>query len=559
MAINKNVLAEKQATVLSEDGNTMYATIQMRHGKEADMDKSKFVPAELGVATDTKKMVVAFAPNDTKEVAFKDDLDGLINKNQGTENSGKVLVVGKDGNVIPGETPIKIDSTLTQSGQAADAKATGDKLSSLSEDIENDKDNLKLVTNGENYYNNQYANFSLGKITSQGLTAQDGITAYTKNANVKGDYIYFDDTIYKVDVLCYDNQDDVISYAESGYIESSPFSVISFGDRYLRFNIRRKDGGEISSISAISPVYAQTEIENNLIKKEEALNIIDEEINAKGQSIKTYVSVGIDKDYKNLRECFESIMPTRSNNFVVLLDSGTYDIKSLYSENEISESSFKGLFIPDYTELIGLGGKENTILVWDNSGEAKNNRVSTLNIRNVAKLKGVTIKSNRIRYAVHDDFAVRDEENIRICEDCHFISTDGAMDHCYGAGEKGSANWLFKNCIFECPNTMNSFMQHNNIDVSKSSYLEFDNCKFVSYVALSSLNNGTTAINNVVFKGCRGTSFSQRKIRLNENSASLYGSGIKYKISGYSNDFTNENVSIDNTDEVDYSDYIDLI
>lgn len=43
MAINSNVLAENQATVLSEDGNTLYATIQMRHGKEADMDKSKFV------------------------------------------------------------------------------------------------------------------------------------------------------------------------------------------------------------------------------------------------------------------------------------------------------------------------------------------------------------------------------------------------------------------------------------------------------------------------------------------------------------------------------------
>lgn len=55
MAINKNVLAEKQATVLAEDGNVMYATIQMRHGKESEMDKSKFVPAEMGVATDTKK------------------------------------------------------------------------------------------------------------------------------------------------------------------------------------------------------------------------------------------------------------------------------------------------------------------------------------------------------------------------------------------------------------------------------------------------------------------------------------------------------------------------
>lgn len=156
MAINKNVLAEKQATVLSEDGNTMYATIQMRHGNEADMDKSKFVTAEMGVATDTKKMVVAFAPNDTKEVAFKDDLDGLINKNQGTENSGKVLVVGKDGNVTPGETPIEIDSTLTQSGQAADAKATGDKLSSLSEDIaEYNKELFDTQNLADGYWNNQ--------------------------------------------------------------------------------------------------------------------------------------------------------------------------------------------------------------------------------------------------------------------------------------------------------------------------------------------------------------------------------------------------------------------
>ena len=73
MAINKNVLAEKQATVLSEDGNTMYATIQMRHGKEADMDKSKFVPAEMGVATDTKKAFMAFGSNQVKEMMFRED------------------------------------------------------------------------------------------------------------------------------------------------------------------------------------------------------------------------------------------------------------------------------------------------------------------------------------------------------------------------------------------------------------------------------------------------------------------------------------------------------
>ncbi len=53
-----------------------------------------------------------------------------LDKQQGTENAGKALVVGKDGNVVPGEPTqqIEVDKTLTQEGQAADAKATGDKI-----------------------------------------------------------------------------------------------------------------------------------------------------------------------------------------------------------------------------------------------------------------------------------------------------------------------------------------------------------------------------------------------------------------------------------------------
>lgn len=197
MAIKSNALAENKAAMIAEDGGTIYATLQMRHGKESEMDKSKFVPAEIGVVTDTKRAVVAFAPGDTKDVAFKEDipeqdknynnlenkpsiggtelsgnktleelgiqpkgnyltaipeeyvtdtelteklesyptkeeqtaeLGKKLDKDQGKENAGKVLVVGEDGTAKPGETPIKVDATLSQTGQAADAEKVGARL-----------------------------------------------------------------------------------------------------------------------------------------------------------------------------------------------------------------------------------------------------------------------------------------------------------------------------------------------------------------------------------------------------------------------------------------------
>lgn len=58
------------------------------------------------------------------------DLDAKLDKQQGAENAGKALVIGEDGNVVPGEvqTSIEVDATLTKEGEAADAKAVGDKF-----------------------------------------------------------------------------------------------------------------------------------------------------------------------------------------------------------------------------------------------------------------------------------------------------------------------------------------------------------------------------------------------------------------------------------------------
>ena len=84
-----------------------------------------------------------------------------LQKNQGSENSGKFLVVGEDGNVIPSDTQdggVKTDTTLTKSGEAADAKVVGDKITTLKEELgEQEKEinsvkDLFLDANSKTYY-----------------------------------------------------------------------------------------------------------------------------------------------------------------------------------------------------------------------------------------------------------------------------------------------------------------------------------------------------------------------------------------------------------------------
>lgn len=81
---------------------------------------------QVQAISDKGKEVLQSIPED-----FQTQIEAKLDKNQGAENAGKALVVGEDGNVIPGEVQggtVDLDPTLTQSGKAADAKVTGDKI-----------------------------------------------------------------------------------------------------------------------------------------------------------------------------------------------------------------------------------------------------------------------------------------------------------------------------------------------------------------------------------------------------------------------------------------------
>lgn len=119
---------------------------------------------QVKAVADKGQEVINSIPEDfTTQMATK------LDKQQGTENAGKALIVDEDGNVIVGEPAIQIevDKTLTQEGQAADAKATGDKILQFT---------IKNTASGESIVLTDSAEEKLLDFTMQGKTEQASTT-----------------------------------------------------------------------------------------------------------------------------------------------------------------------------------------------------------------------------------------------------------------------------------------------------------------------------------------------------------------------------------------------
>lgn len=72
----------------------------------------------------------------------------FVNKKQGAENAGKVLVVGENGEV----TLAEVDETLTEEGVPADAKAVGDKINTVTDYIIHGEDNTLVINMTDGRY-----------------------------------------------------------------------------------------------------------------------------------------------------------------------------------------------------------------------------------------------------------------------------------------------------------------------------------------------------------------------------------------------------------------------
>ena len=147
--------------------------VQLRRGAYADFDPQKMKPAEVAVVQeddptshDGKAVYVAISPGDVKRMAVLDELqDEVYNQidtaiSTATQAAVATATQAAEAAQAAAES-LEIDDTLTQTGQAADAKATGDAIAQIVPGLSEDAKAALLTCfrhvawtdeHGQNYY-----------------------------------------------------------------------------------------------------------------------------------------------------------------------------------------------------------------------------------------------------------------------------------------------------------------------------------------------------------------------------------------------------------------------
>lgn len=322
---------------------------------------------------------------------------GKVNVNQGVANEGKAMVVGADGNLAPADVQIEVDDTLSQEGQAADAKATGDRIRSAPKIVETDANGVDLDIADED--GNVLVRFSGGEILAKNFqTSKFGAFFHTES---------------EADFDLADVNGNSIFTVDKGHVKTKWFNSLTVNPNIVTV---RKDGfGDYTSLrSAVESITDADPLDNPYVIEihEGQYNIMDD-----------YTAEEI-------------------------LSAG---------EEHYTDTSFVGLKITNGISLRGVGCRDNVIIYGylDPQVYTNNNRnnIATLNTQGECNLENLTIIGERIRYAVHDDFGdsfrLRAGRNPhRIVKNCVFIAKNTTGGASYGAGTSAARDYYFKDCAF---------------------------------------------------------------------------------------------------------------
>lgn len=269
----------------------------------------------------------------------------------------------------------------------------------------------------------------------------------------------------------------------------------------------------------------------------------------------------------NYRSTLESIKDNSSfyKRYILLLEQGVYDIYSMMTDYEKDSDTFCGLYTPKFTECYACGDVKIIL-----ESPSMKRKLSPVNLDVTASINNCTVVAKNCRYAIHDDWTERKWFDNTEIEDywseafykgfirkCKNVTTEingSYVGASWGCGTVNATNWIFENCNIGNSSEY-SFICHNDNSSMLGANLTFINCRTNGgKIRFSSLNKGLKA-------NCFAHMYGNKAIGvdLTEEDSVNFGSGIRWKVDGFGNTFNNSNVSISNTDGIDYKSNIDLI
>lgn len=284
---------------------------------------------------------------------------------------------------------------------------------------------------------------------------------------------------------------------------------------------------------------------NSLSEIDSRLSLIETKIDSKGGK-----TMKINPASGDLRSILESIKDASADvPYTVYLEEGTYDLSNSFTEDEINNSKFYGVFVPNFVTLEGVD-KRKTIITC--TLPTKNEHISTLNLMRTAAVKNMTIIGTRTRYAVHDDFATlgdtTEKHYYREYDNCVFKAVENYYSLGLACATRSGAIVNIKNCEI-IGSGSNAFAWHDNIGFEVSCDITIINTTFTSATDRCFVLRcfGGSKTNRFHLYGCKTRGYQFRE----EVEGS--GTGLSIEVDGYGNNYDAKiEVTTANPDFVDF-------
>jgi len=257
------------------------------------------------------------------------------------------------------------------------------------------------------------------------------------------------------------------------------------------------------------------------------------------------------KDFTSIRSAIDSVNDSSFyNQYEFYLHEGEYDVLSDYTDSEIREAGFKGLWLEDGMSITGIGNRDNIhikgILDPATYDSGIRNLVSTINFRHSGNLTNLYVSADEIRYAVHDDVGTdKFDTQRRVVGNKFYHFAGGGFTQAYGEGTRSGSNHFFENNHFETEQSSGtSYSTHNNNNFNNPCVHTFVNNTFIgggSKACFKATSLASGVVSKITFKG---------------NSFGSYltfdGVDVEYEITGYGNNVVPIDVDNSSLNEFTY-------